>query len=79
MSAACDFIKEEAMEPKFYTGLYPYMGAKGNDAEHYVELFRYVNAEGKQITRLVDTNFGAGNIVSASAGLFEERVSNDID
>ena len=67
------------MGPKFYTGLYPYMGAKGNDAEHYVELFRYFNAEGKQITRLVDTNFGAGNIVSASAGLFKERVSNDID
>ena len=67
------------MGPKFYTGLFPYMGAKGNDAEHYVELFRYTNSEDKPITRLVDTNFGAGNIVSASAGLFEERVSNDID
>ena len=67
------------MGQKFYTGLFPYMGAKGNDAEHYVELFRYTNSEDKPITRLVDTNFGAGNIVSASAGLFEERVSNDID
>ncbi len=67
------------MELKLHTGLYPYMGAKGRDAENYVELFRYINAEGKPITRLVDTNFGAGNIVSASAGLFEERVSNDID
>ena len=56
------------MGQKFYTGLFPYMGAKGNDAEHYVELFRYTNSEDKPITRLVDTNLGAGNIVRAPAG-----------
>mgnify|MGYP005792362585 CR=1 FL=1 len=56
------------MGPKFYTGLFPYMGAKGNDAEHYVELFRYTNSEDKPITRLVDTNFGAGNIVRLRLG-----------
>ena len=59
-------------------GLYGYMGAKGVDAEYYNEMFRRVNDKGETITRFVDTNFGAGNIVAAACD-YEFRVSNDIN
>lgn len=59
-------------------GLYGYMGAKGADAENYSEMFRRINQNGEKITRFVDTNFGAGNIIAAACD-YEERVSNDIN
>jgi site-specific DNA-adenine methylase len=54
------------------------MGAKGVDATQYVELFRRRTDSGEPIRRLVDTNFGAGNIISAASD-YPVRISNDLD
>lgn len=62
-----------------HTGLYGYMGAKFAEADHLVELFVRTNRSGQKIDRFVETNFGAGNIVSATAGIYSERISNDLD
>ena len=60
-------------------GLYAYMGAKSNEADKLVEMFLRRDKEGRRIERFVDTNFGAGNVVSAAAGFYKERISNDFD
>lgn len=63
----------------YYKGLYGYMGAKGRDAISYVQLMARKNSTGQAIERFIDGCFGAGNITSATAGLYEERIANDYD
>lgn len=62
-----------------HTGLYGYMGAKFAESDRLTDLFKKKNRSGQKIDRFVDTNFGAGNIVSAAAGIYSERISNDLD
>lgn len=70
--------EDKSMREKIYTGLYGYMGAKGMDAEGYVDMFKYHTEDGREIRRFVETNFGAGNVISAAC-CYDVRVSNDID
>lgn len=59
-------------------GLYAYPGAKGMDSLNYVEVMKYKDEFGQPIPRLVDTCFGAGNIV-ATACKYPTRVTNELN